>query len=811
MVAIFMAPVSAGFKINEARAEEYGNCEVQAGNRTTVLKTNITEKECKEINPGANFIPNPPGTETENNYSLGCGPGFWGMGGTIGGCIGSILYKFWEVSALLAQLGGYFLDFFIYYSTNSSSYANEFVESAWGAVRDIANIFFIIALLYVAIKTILGLNVTDNKKLVSSVIIIALIINFSLFTTKIVIDASNILAKVFYNNITSIDGSKKNADGGYTTELEAGEEGQKSISIGIISKFNPQKIIGRTAYNQEGGTGMFIFLTIVLLFVTLYTTYIFFSVALLFIARVISLWIAMIFSPLAFASYTVPFEIPGFGHKEWWPDLMKNAFLAPLFIFMLYIIISFSNYLKDIVVYSNDSDMMQKLMTVIIPFAIISILLMKAKSLAVKFSGDLGAAIQGAAGAIGGLALGGGALGLAAMGRGVAGRVTALASRSPDAMHYGNTKIAFDNSLAKWEKGGRNGDKPTWQAEKAKYIEKGGKDFKENTWTKLGGNVNASQKLVGDVDHARHEMDDIKKKAGLENVANENLSGVDKQKIEKMFNKEKKSEIEGDIRKGYNSKGEKITYIDENNEKREVESESDYKASHRKDISMSVINDAAEGDVEYETKKVKTKKANPSTGIIEEVEEEVKTNKKVLSDQGKKKVENKLDSKYNNYQKERVADEGKHRFSHLEEETKVKVSALDRIKAKSTSGSYDVRNIPTLTADKREGFKLKATVGLIAAIATGIRAGLKSSLSVDAGSPQKAVLKDLGNVITTALKNVKVDIKLGGDGGGKSHGGGGGHGGSVGNHSGHDTHGHSEGKDHGGGSSHGGGGEKHGH
>ena len=123
------------------------------------------------------------------------------------------------MSAIVVKFAGGILDFFVYYSTNSSSYTNEFVSQAWGAVRDIANIFFIITLLYIAIKTILGLNVTDNKRLVGAVIIVALIINFSLFTTKVVIDTSNILAKVFYNNITSKDASIKNADRSLKTLL----------------------------------------------------------------------------------------------------------------------------------------------------------------------------------------------------------------------------------------------------------------------------------------------------------------------------------------------------------------------------------------------------------------------------------------------------------------------------------------------------------------------------------------------------------------------------------------------------------------
>src|SRR3989344_4045734 len=180
---------------------------------------------------------------------------------SLSACIAQVTYIVWSVSALIARLAAHILDFFIYYATNSSSYKNDFVEQAWGAVRDVANIFFIIALLYVALKTILGLNVTDNKKLISAVILVALIINFSLFATKVVIDASNILAKVFYNNITSVG-----PDG---ADLKPEDGGQKSISIGLIEKYNPQQILKPGGPNYDAGT--FIFIALFLAAITLYT------------------------------------------------------------------------------------------------------------------------------------------------------------------------------------------------------------------------------------------------------------------------------------------------------------------------------------------------------------------------------------------------------------------------------------------------------------------------------------------------------------------------------------------------------------
>lgn len=373
----------------------------------------ITSNTTNSGNPNIDItINNKSGDVIENSDNFGCSLN--PLSPNLGGCILQIFYYLWQASAWVATLAGGFLDFFIYYSTNSASYDNMFVKQAWAAVRDIANIFFIIALLFIAVKTVLGLNVSDNKKLVGTVVVIALVINFSLFTSQLVIDGSNILAKVFYNNISSVD-----EKGNKTEDTNSG--GQKSISVGLVQKFNPQNIV-MDAYDYGNGLGIgyVIFIIILLMAITLYTAYIFFSVALLFVARVVSLWISMIFSPMAFASYTVPFDIPGFGHKEWWSDLLKNAFLAPLFIFMLYIIVLFAGFLTEIAKYTSDPNLttaqntMQRLMSIIIPFIILMVLLRKSKELAVKYSGELGAAINKFGGTIAGIA--GGVVGGAVIG-----------------------------------------------------------------------------------------------------------------------------------------------------------------------------------------------------------------------------------------------------------------------------------------------------------------------------------------------------------------------------------------------------------
>jgi hypothetical protein len=433
--------------------------------------------------------PNPTSNISTNNslMDFNCGFGVALLGGSdssITGCVAEISYNvFFKVASEIAYGTARMLDFFVYYSTNSASYTNDFVNQAFAAIRDIANIFFIIALLYVAIKTILDIGVTNSKKTIGVIIIVALLINFSLFFTEVIIDGTNILAKVFYNQTSGVDknGNVVTAGGGET-----------SISVGLVDKVDPEKILmaGAGAQNQQdyytGNKGQFIFLTLLAAGIVFYMAYVFFMVALLFVGRVVALWLAMIFAPLAFASYTMPFNMPGFGHKDWWDSLLKNAFLAPIFIFFLYIIIMFAGFLTTIITYNPGEDTMQQVMAVIIPFAILMILLMQAKKIAVEFSGEIGKAITGLVKTVGGF-VGGAALGVATGGVAMLGQATI-------GKHYQN--IANDEELRKRAAGGDKNaqgkiDRANIMAKKSFDVRQtlAGKAFQKQTGLNLNAGV----------------------------------------------------------------------------------------------------------------------------------------------------------------------------------------------------------------------------------------------------------------------------------------------------------------------------------
>ena len=729
ILTIFIAPISTGLKLNKVGAvppDATGTCLIKytGVGEVSVTKTyeaKSTEAECRAYKPAGTVtearwtsdagevvviqekVPDPASGNTPTDYSLGCS--LWPSSPNLPACIAGIFYTFWSVSASVAELGGHFLDFFVYYSTNSDSYKNPFVEKGWGAVRDVANVFFIIVLLFVAIKMVLSLDDHGNKKLIGAVIVVALVINFSLFATKVVIDSSNILAKVFYNNITV-----ENKTGGATS----GSIGEKSISIGLIKKFNPQVIVQEGDYDAKGkqagkvGPGQFIFITLMLLIITIYTAYVFFSVALLFVARVVSLWLSMIFSPFAFLSFAVPFDMSGLGHKKWLDKLLKNAFLAPLFIFFLYIIVMFTDFLPSVAQQSANvtGDWMQKLMTVVIPFAILMMLLHRAKSLAEEYSGEMGNAVMSAGKLLGGLAVGGGALGLAAAGRGTVGAFMKGAST-------GDTAAA--RLAAERDSGVRDVNLTRFQRIKGTLATNLGIEYLQQ---RVGGRLSTDQHNVEHAAHARHDLD---------TAANTITHGK----------KKKWDELNGEERYEARRQMARDRVVRENSGAGTPGGLIPGGLGTRKWDALSPEEQAI---------------IDRSAGVGNDPD----TNHAIA---GGALARNQT-----------WAD------LHTIRDARRKQGIISNVVQSSVTGTFDARNLADVMMKEQSTSFAKITQGLTGAIAMSMRGGFKS-LGVNYGQGQGAFIKDLGHTITEALKNIKVHVDVSHVGEEKKEGdhGGGGH------------------------------------
>jgi hypothetical protein len=371
---------------------------------------------------------------------------------SISGCLAQLVYYaiFVPTSFLLA-LSGQFMDFMLGYTLDSASYSmGNFVGQGWKLVRDLTNILFIFILVSIGIGTIVGSGKLGDKKLIGWVIIVALLINFSLFFTKVLIDAGNILGTVFYSAM----GVKSNDSGvSDVGSVFAGDE--KSISVAIVSKFNPQTMFSNADQYRmklpsvagadeivDTGTppGWFTVLSLILSVVNIVTAYAFFVVGLVFVGRVVGLWMAMILSPLAFMSLAVPpymsFLFSKYKFSSWLEQVAKMSFSAPVFLFFLYVILSFLNqgFLEQALNVTSDMTTMEKFLSTIVPFVIITMLILKAKETAVEMSDSIGKKFASWGEGLGSLAVGGalavGTGGAALAMRGTVGRAASALSNS---------------------------------------------------------------------------------------------------------------------------------------------------------------------------------------------------------------------------------------------------------------------------------------------------------------------------------------------------------------------------------------------
>lgn len=238
-------------------------------------------------------------------------------------------FLFFKTVGLFLTGMGTLLDMAISGTINSDFYTGlTVINIGWTAVRDFSNLFFIFVLLYIAIMTILGLAGSNTKRWVAHLIIAALLINFSLFTTKIVIDAGNAIAWGFWDQMNVSSGGSSSPSA--TLNLLQGFKLQ-SITNPVNSQGQPVSMPATTKIMIYLGGGIMM----------LVAGYVFLAGAIMMMVRTVTLILLMILSPFAFLGFALPVA-GGFANK-WVTKLIGSAFVAPAFIAMLYLVSTIIN------------------------------------------------------------------------------------------------------------------------------------------------------------------------------------------------------------------------------------------------------------------------------------------------------------------------------------------------------------------------------------------------------------------------------------------------------------------------------------
>ena len=339
---------------NDRRAYWYFNETGQPATVNGITGENLFDGDRATYNAEGKKVAPPTDCDSWINYA-----------GSFGNCIfrtfvsglGAVLMS---LTAWLLGLAGLLFDWLVYHTIMvfADSFYNTVstgINAGWTIFRDVGNILIIGLFVFIAISMILGLKTYGDKKLVANLILIAVLVNFSLLFTKIIVDFSNFTAKQFYtaakfdlrgtdsngptNNIGTLQpGDSKcthNPTSGFTKCGIAGAFIAMSGVTGLGDAYDKLNSVAKTSDN--GWKALLYGLISATLF--LGAALILFYGSYIILVRAMLIIFLLLTSSLAFASYIIPNKLfVEKGWKLWWDSLLKIAVLAPLLMVFLFII-----------------------------------------------------------------------------------------------------------------------------------------------------------------------------------------------------------------------------------------------------------------------------------------------------------------------------------------------------------------------------------------------------------------------------------------------------------------------------------------
>ena len=200
---------------------------------------------------------------------------------------------------------------------------------AWSTFRNIGNILFVIALLFVIFSQVTGIGI-DNygiKRILPKLIVTAIIVNFSYIICGLLVDLSNIIGNSIKNIFESVEftAGDKPSDGlgpvGIITFLVTAISAGAAAGAGIT-----------VAGSIIGAGGLLTILVPVLTFLASAVIAGFFAMLMLGVRQALVI-IMIVISPVAFVLYAIPNTNPIF--KKWFTLFRGLLMLYPVYCFMV--------------------------------------------------------------------------------------------------------------------------------------------------------------------------------------------------------------------------------------------------------------------------------------------------------------------------------------------------------------------------------------------------------------------------------------------------------------------------------------------
>lgn len=251
--------------------------------------------------------------------------------------IGNIVLK---LSAYFLGITGTMFDYSIELAVNSAEFIEKIgvVNPIWTFLRDILNMTFIFILVWIAIQIIIDRQKYTVRKDVVRVVVVAILINFSLFAAKIFVDGSNLATLQLYQATKA----------GVTKGVEDNISVRIMQSLGFTQFYNVSNIFSGSFTETINGCGnshgTLITVSVFGTLLMLITGLAFLTVGVLFFTRMANIIYLFVTSPLWVWGHIIDGGVFKKVREHWW-NLMTRVVKFPI-IFMLYMFIAMFAFTK---------------------------------------------------------------------------------------------------------------------------------------------------------------------------------------------------------------------------------------------------------------------------------------------------------------------------------------------------------------------------------------------------------------------------------------------------------------------------------
>jgi len=193
---------------------------------------------------------------------------------------------------------------------------NDFINSpvvtkGWTIIRDLANMFFLVMMLVIAFGTVLKIEQYSYKRHLATLLIMAVLVNFSRMICGLIIDLGQVVMLTFMSVIKGV------AETNFANMLGLNEVLTLSPATEDIS------ILGAI------GT---VFYALILVIISLVVCLVFLVIL---VFRIVMLWILVAISPIAFIGQV----LPGMQQyaRQWWQKFTHQVIVGPVLAFFLWL------------------------------------------------------------------------------------------------------------------------------------------------------------------------------------------------------------------------------------------------------------------------------------------------------------------------------------------------------------------------------------------------------------------------------------------------------------------------------------------